>query len=138
MAQELQDRAERLNNKGFLVTLFGAFSAGKSSFANSLLGERLLPVSPNPTTAAINMILPVDEGHPHGTVDIKLKSEKMLLDDLLRAFKPFNMSLASLHDAIALAKEAMNRGGNTHQKEKSFLRAFISGFEAVETITAPD
>ena len=132
MAQELQDRAERLNNKGFLVTLFGAFSAGKSSFANSLLGERLLPVSPNPTTAAINMILPVDEGHPHGTVDIKLKSEKMLLDDLLRAFKPFNMSPASLHDAIALAKEAMNRGGNTHQKEKSFLRAFISGFEAVE------
>lgn len=133
MAQELQDRAERLNNKGFLVTLFGAFSAGKSSFANSLLGERLLPVSPNPTTAAINMILPVDEGHPHGTVDIKLKSEKMLLDDLLRAFKPFNMSPASLHDAIAFANEAMNRGGNTHQKEKSFLRAFISGFEAVES-----
>ena len=132
MAQELQDRAERLNNKGFLVTLFGAFSAGKSSFANSLLGERLLPVSPNPTTAAINMILPVDEGHPHGTVDIKLKSEQMLLDDLLRAFKPFNMSPASLHDAIALAKEAMNKGGSTHQKEKSFLRAFISGFEAVE------
>ncbi|MBO6244839.1 MAG: dynamin family protein, partial [Anaerovibrio sp.] len=100
MAQELQDRAERLNNKGFLVTLFGAFSAGKSSFANSLLGERLLPVSPNPTTAAINMILPIDEDHPHGTVDIKLKSEKMLLDDLRRAFKPFNMSPASLKEAV--------------------------------------
>ncbi|WP_407399574.1 dynamin family protein [Anaerovibrio sp.] len=132
MAQELQDRAERLNNKGFLVTLFGAFSAGKSSFANSLLGERLLPVSPNPTTAAINMILPVDKEHPHGTVDIKLKSERMLLDDLLRAFKPFNMSPASLKDAITLAKEAMNKGGNTHQKEKSFLRAFISGYETVK------
>ncbi|WP_037325602.1 dynamin family protein [Anaerovibrio sp. RM50] len=133
MAQELQDRAERLNNKGFLVTLFGAFSAGKSSFANSLLGERLLPVSPNPTTAAINMILPVDEAHPHGTVDIKLKSERMLLDDLLRAFKPFNMSPASLKEAQSLAKEAMNKGGSTHQKEKSFLRAFIAGFEAVES-----
>ena len=133
MAQELQDRAERLNNKGFLVTLFGAFSAGKSSFANSLLGERLLPVSPNPTTAAINMILPIDEDHPHGTVDIKLKSENMLLDDLRRAFKPFNMSPAGLKEAVILAKEAMNKGGNTHQKEKSFLRAFISGFDAVES-----
>ncbi|MBQ1855195.1 MAG: dynamin family protein, partial [Anaerovibrio sp.] len=131
LAQELQDRAERLNNKGFLVTLFGAFSAGKSSFANSLLGESLLPVSPNPTTAAINMILPVDEAHSHGTVDIKLKSEKMLLDDLLRAFKPFNMAPATLKEALSLAREAMNKGGNTHQKEKSFLRAFISGFGAV-------
>ena len=133
LAQELEDRAERLNNKGFLVTLFGAFSAGKSSFANSLLGERLLPVSPNPTTAAINMILPVDEGHPHGTVAIKLKSDKMLLEDLLRAFKPFSMSPASLKDALVLAKEAINRGGNTHQKEKAFLRAFISGYKAVES-----
>ncbi|WP_297966816.1 dynamin family protein [uncultured Anaerovibrio sp.] len=132
LAQELGDRAERLNNKGFLVTLFGAFSAGKSSFANSLLGERLLPVSPNPTTAAINMILPVDEGHPHGTVAIKLKSEKMLLDDLLRAFKPFDMAPASLQEAATLAREAMNKGGSTHQKEKSFLAAFLRGFGAVE------
>jgi len=132
LAQELQDRGERLKNKGFLVTLFGAFSAGKSSFANSLLGERLLPVSPNPTTAAINMILPVDAEHPHGTVDIKLKSASMLLEDLLRAFKPFAMSPTNLQEACKLAKEALDRGGNAHQREKSFLRAFIKGFRAVE------
>ncbi|ORT99754.1 hypothetical protein D081_1638 [Anaerovibrio sp. JC8] len=132
LAQELQERAERLNNKGFLVTLFGAFSAGKSSFANSLLGERLLPVSPNPTTAAINMILPVDEGHPHGTVEIKLKSDQMLLDDLIRAFKPFNLRPSTLREALQLAKDTMNQGGSAHQKEKSFLRAFVVGFADVE------
>ena len=70
----LKQKAERLENQSFTVALFGAFSAGKSSFANALLGERLLPVSPNPTTAAINKIMPIDSEHPHGTVLVKLKS----------------------------------------------------------------
>ena len=50
-----------VETKQFTVALFGAFSAGKSSFANALLGEKVLPVSPNPTTATINQILPVTE-----------------------------------------------------------------------------
>ena len=74
IADDLKQKAERLENQSFTVALFGAFSAGKSSFANALLGERLLPVSPNPTTAAINKIMPIDAEHPHGTVLVKLKS----------------------------------------------------------------
>src|SRR5690625_3756257 len=53
---ELRDRQERLRNRKFTIALFGAFSAGKSSFANALLGSKLLPTSPNPTTAVINKI----------------------------------------------------------------------------------
>ena len=61
MASELAQKADRLENQSFTVALFGAFSAGKSSFANALIGDRLLPVSPNPTTAAINKIMPLTQ-----------------------------------------------------------------------------
>ena len=42
IAAELMQKAERLENQSFTVALFGAFSAGKSSFANALLGERIV------------------------------------------------------------------------------------------------
>ncbi len=42
--QEVIER-RRVETKQFTVALFGAFSAGKSSFANALLGEKVLPVS---------------------------------------------------------------------------------------------
>ncbi|TGV00151.1 dynamin family protein, partial [Mesorhizobium sp. M00.F.Ca.ET.186.01.1.1] len=60
-AQAMLDRADRLTANRFTVALFGAFSAGKSSFANALMGDLVLPVSPNPTTAAINKIMPPSE-----------------------------------------------------------------------------
>lgn len=90
LSEELAERAQRLDNKGFMVTLFGAFSAGKSSFANSLLGEGLLPVSPNPTTAAINKICPVDENHPHGTVVVKLRMRPCCWRMLTVLWEPLN------------------------------------------------
>lgn len=127
LAEELSERADRLENKGFMVTLFGAFSAGKSSFANSLLGERLLPVSPNPTTAAINKICPVDEQHPHGTVIVKLKDEAMLLADVNRALAAFELHGNNISEVQSLAKKALKDATNDRQREKSFLRAFING-----------
>lgn len=44
--QEIIEKRRRVETKQFTVALFGAFSAGKSSFANALLGEKVLPVSP--------------------------------------------------------------------------------------------
>lgn len=128
MAKELRARADRLNNKGFMVTLFGAFSAGKSSFANSLLGERLLPVSPNPTTAAINKIMPVDEEHPHGTVLIKLKDADMMLSDVNRALAAFDMQTESLEEAGNYLGKALADSRVNRQRQKSFLRAFQHGY----------
>ena len=129
LSSELEARAQRLENKGFLVTLFGAFSAGKSSFANSLLGENLLPVSPNPTTAAINKICPVDEAHPHGTVIVKLKDAHMLLEDINRALGAFELYAANMAEALALSDKALADNANTKQREKAFLRAFMSGYD---------
>ncbi|MGM9539284.1 dynamin family protein, partial [Anaerovibrio sp.] len=129
LSGELLERAERLEGKGFMVTLFGAFSAGKSSFANALLGEALLPVSPNPTTAAINKICPVDEAHPHGTVLVKLKDEAMLLADVNRALSAFQMSAGGMQEALALVKNALQDTSAGRQKEKAFLRAFVAGYQ---------
>lgn len=84
-AETMLERAERLQANRFTVALFGAFSAGKSSFANALMGELVLPVSPNPTTAAINKIMPPTETHPHGTVRVVLKSREAVEQDVIRS-----------------------------------------------------
>lgn len=82
VAQYLENKVERLQKKDFTIALFGAFSAGKSSFSNALMGAKVLPVSPNPTTAAINKIRPVTPEHPHETADVQLKTAEQMLEDI--------------------------------------------------------
>ncbi|MDG5789550.1 dynamin family protein [Evansella sp. AB-P1] len=76
------ERIKRYSEREFVISLFGAFSAGKSSFANALIGENILPVSPNPTTATVNIIQRGNEKNPHGTARISLKSNEMLNDEV--------------------------------------------------------
>src|SRR5699024_8984707 len=66
--EDLQTKKAKLENRQLTIALFGAFSAGKSSFANAMLANRVLPVSPNPTTAVINRIHPVNHKHTHGEI----------------------------------------------------------------------
>ncbi|WP_078553316.1 dynamin family protein [Bacillus alkalicellulosilyticus] len=76
--RQLIDRIERYQNQSFVISLFGAFSAGKSSFANALLGEAVLPVSPNPTTATVNTVQRSTEEHPNNTATVFVKSAEQL------------------------------------------------------------
>lgn len=127
--QELKEKANRLENQTFTVALFGAFSAGKSSFANALMGESVLPVSPNPTTAAINKIRQSDAEHSHGTANVKLKTEEMLLEDVSLALNVFGKKADTLDKAYEMAGEIVAKAeeqetGKTHL---SFLRAFYQG-----------
>ena len=134
LANELADKGERLDNKGFTVALFGAFSAGKSSFANALMGEKVLPVSPNPTTAAINKIKPVTVQCPHGTVRVKFKEEESMLADVNRSLKVFDLyandfsTAIKLIDEILLEKEQENAAEKTHF---AFLQAFKKGYASL-------
>ncbi|WP_159430994.1 dynamin family protein [Bacillus massilinigeriensis] len=131
LAAELTHKAERLENRKFTVALFGAFSAGKSSFANALIGDKLLPVSPNPTTATINKIMPVDALHPHGTVVVKAKEESQLLDEVNRSLKLFGSSASNLKDAIIKIAQPGFLTGETRPEDRlhaSFLKAFSKGF----------
>lgn len=131
LAKELEDKADRLAHKGFTVALFGAFSAGKSSFANALMGEKVLPVSPNPTTAAINKIKPVTDQYQHGTVLVKFKEENAMLEDVNRSLKLFDLQSPTLEAASKEIDKVMLEMGQEGVAEKThyaFLQAFKKGF----------
>lgn len=132
VAEFLLKKVKRLKHKDFTIALFGAFSAGKSSFSNALMGEKVLPVSPNPTTAAINKIRPVDEAHPHETADVQLKTKEQLLEDIQFAYEAIGMRVQSLEEAYNRAEEALSvelkdERLNVH---KSFIRAYREGYPA--------
>ncbi|RBW67702.1 dynamin family protein [Bacillus taeanensis] len=129
-ADEMNAKANRLQTREFTVALFGAFSAGKSSFANALIGDLVLPVSPNPTTATINKIKPVTDTYPHGTVKVKLKTEQALLHDLNMSLKYFEYSIQTISEVNA-AFEKINVS-EIEPKAKphySFLHAVVKGYE---------
>jgi GTPase Era involved in 16S rRNA processing len=130
LAAELKDKAERLSNQRFTIALFGAFSAGKSSFANALAGEPVLPVSPNPTTAAINRIVPPAEGWEHGSARVKLKSAERMEEELRHSLDMIGRSADSLEGLLELA--AQIRPGDISPKARphlSFLQAAARGWK---------
>ena len=130
VATYLMKKVERLQQKDFTIALFGAFSAGKSSFSNALMGSKVLPVSPNPTTAAINKIRPVTPEHPHETADVQLKTEEQLLEDIKSSYEAIGLSISSLDEALKRAEEGLqvqlkDERLNVH---KSFIRAYSQGY----------
>ncbi|MFB5663090.1 dynamin family protein [Alteribacillus sp. HJP-4] len=82
LKEALTQRAARIRRKRYRVSLFGAFSAGKSTIANALLGEEVLPVSAAPTTAAVHYIVYPKKDRPHGTVNVTYKSRSELIEDI--------------------------------------------------------
>lgn len=127
-AQAMLDRADRLEANRFTVALFGAFSAGKSSFANALMGDMVLPVSPNPTTAAINKIMPPTDEYPHGTVRVVLKSRDAIEQDVLRSLAVFGLHASGLEAALAeLGKIDVAQIPPTAKPHYTFLKAVTKG-----------
>ncbi|WCF06146.1 dynamin family protein [Paenibacillus thiaminolyticus] len=133
LAQGLRDKSARLEANRFTVALFGAFSAGKSSFANALMGQDALPVSPNPTTAAINTIAAPTEEHPHGTARITMKSEAKLLDDVRFALESMGQRGTAAMDMDEVLKaldrhspETLHPTGRPHY---SFIQAVKRGYD---------
>ncbi|RHW37661.1 GTPase [Lysinibacillus yapensis] len=134
VSQFLLKKVERLQKKDFTIALFGAFSAGKSSFSNALMGSKVLPVSPNPTTAAINKIRPVTKEHPHETADVKLKTAEQLLEDIKGSYEAIGLKINSLEEAFDRAQEglAVQLSDERLNVHKSFIRAFSQGFKNYE------
>ncbi|XEC92674.1 dynamin family protein [Paenibacillus tarimensis] len=132
IAAAMRSKAQRLRQSRFTIALFGAFSAGKSSFANALIGESALPVSPNPTTAAINRIVPPTSDHPHRTARIVMKSKEAMLDDIRYSLALLGEDAEGSHEEDLLAKigklkpDALHPGGRPHY---SFLKAVSQGWE---------
>ncbi|MFC0214778.1 dynamin family protein [Paenibacillus chartarius] len=132
-AAAMREKAARLRGGTFTIALFGAFSAGKSSFANALLGERILPVSPNPTTAAINRIVPPSAEWPHGTARVRMKSADAIAADVRYSLDVLGESASDMTDALArirrLSPAAVPAKGKPHY---AFLRAVEVGWAQAE------
>lgn len=137
-ASAMREKANRLKDSRFTIALFGAFSAGKSSLANALIGEPVLPVSPNPTTAAINRLVPPTAEHGHGTALVIMKTREAIIADLRYSLALLGEAAASeqLPDAAAimraidrLSPDSIPAGGRPHY---SFLRAARTGWDAHE------
>ncbi|MBO8172870.1 MAG: dynamin family protein [Bacillaceae bacterium] len=133
MAANMEQRAARLEQNLFTVALFGAFSAGKSSFASALLGDKVLPVSPNPTTAAVNQILPPTETFPHGTVRVFVKEKDAMKHDMEQSMQAFNLNgdpFRDLKDLIGTVDpESIPPQAKPHL---SFLSAASRGMDRME------
>lgn len=129
-AKEMLQKAERLEQNRFTVSLFGAFSAGKSSFANALMGEKLLPTSPNPTTAAITKILPPTDQYAHGTIRVKVKNKSDLYNDLTQSLQVFDLQLNNIEEApILIAKVNHEQLTSKAKPHYSFIKAFEKGYQ---------
>jgi len=139
-ARALKDKAQRLRDQRFTVALFGAFSAGKSSFANALLGEPALPVSPNPTTATINTVVPPTSDWPHGTARVTMKSRETVLQDIRHSLQALGLRYGETDEIPALLKLAershmksddLPPGAKPHL---AFLQAASAGWEEAEPL----
>ncbi|WP_062356534.1 dynamin family protein [Bacillus kwashiorkori] len=134
MADLLQKRRERLKNEQYTVALFGAFSAGKSTFVNALIGEKLLPTSPNPTTASITKMMPSDNNHEHYSGLIKFKTEQEILQDVNEVLELFQLQSDNFESLLVAVEKLL---GNEQLLEKmqihrSFLQAFSDGYHQVK------
>ncbi|MGC5327389.1 dynamin family protein [Brevibacillus sp. SYSU BS000544] len=128
LAAELTQRAERLRTNQFTVALFGAFSAGKSSFANAMMGDMVLPVSPNPTTAAINKIMPPTDQYPHGTVRVIVKTKQAIEADVLRSLAVFDLTANDLEQGLAaIGSIDVAQMAPQAKPHYTFLRAVAKG-----------
>lgn len=128
IAAHMTERAERLEQNLFTVALFGAFSAGKSSFANALMGDLVLPVSPNPTTATINKILPPNELWEHGSVRVKLKSVADMMDDIKGSLAVFEQQVTVPGTGSA--------GDSGEEEQVSSVFFFREALQRIDTLNA--
>ncbi|MCT1905526.1 dynamin family protein [Oceanobacillus sojae] len=133
--QDLKKRKISLTERSYTIALFGAFSAGKSSFANAILGEHVLPVSPNPTTAAVNRIRPVTNENRHRDVIVTFKSEEMLVDDIKTLAKECEPPNASLDELITWLKtKNVLTDSRLPKMYQAYLNAMLDGYEEAQSV----
>ncbi|CAH1194280.1 GTPase Der [Paenibacillus auburnensis] len=133
VARSLAARAADLAGGRFTMALFGAFSAGKSSFANALLGEDVLPVSPHPATAAVGRILAPEGGFRHATAVVTMKSAEEFWEDILHSFGVLQLAPPQRQSWTAAAAGLQVSGLHPSAlPHVGFLRAAAAGWKKAE------
>jgi len=130
-ARTLREKSERLEQNRYTIALFGAFSAGKSSFANALLHTRVLPVSPNPTTAAINSVLPPSSDNPGGYARLYYKSPAAMAADIRLSLDKLQAKVPAADEELiqAIERADMSKAAPGAKVHVAFLNAVRKGWE---------
>lgn len=68
-AEALSELKKNVENQLFSIVLIGEFSAGKSSFLNAMMGQKILPSWSDETTATVNFLRSKDRA-PNGEAGI--------------------------------------------------------------------
>ncbi|MDV2580768.1 dynamin family protein [Alkalibacillus haloalkaliphilus] len=133
---QVEQKQQQIQNMTYTVALFGAFSAGKSSFANAWIGANVLPVSPNPTTAAINKIAPINEQFNHEDVIVTFKTEQAIVDQVNQILAPYTdepfRSLTALSKFVNKNNKKLTE--QLSKTDASFIEAFSAGLEECEPL----
>lgn len=91
----------RLEDKNLYIAVVGAFSSGKSTFINALIGKDILKHATTETTAVITRIVNVEKDSPlcqTGKVIYKDGTVKELSD--LNSLKEYTSTFSSIHDVV--------------------------------------
>lgn len=123
--RSLRRKLERAEAETYTLAIFGAFSSGKSSTLNALLGETVLPTSPNPLTASITKIVPPN-GRAHKSATITFKSR----DELEAELDGYGTTLDSLaldHPFVNAVKHApLHHLGTTETVDYDTFASFVT------------
>ena len=114
----IKNQIERMDENITKITVFGTFSAGKSSLINAILKRPILLSSPNPTTASITEI---SYGN---TQEVLFKTYDQLLEEINHITEFANQSYESIESFIK------DKNIKSHPSLSSNHLAF---FEAIET-----
>ncbi|MBP3950634.1 dynamin family protein [Bacillus suaedae] len=124
----LLNRIQRFEEQSFTISLFGAFSAGKSSFANALLGENVLPVSPHPTTATVNIVRESDQDHENRTAEIIVKSHQELSDEIKTVAKQLDLQI-TIESIIEWSNDSYQASTSWQKTYYSYLMTLKESIE---------
>ncbi|MGL4521101.1 MAG: dynamin family protein [Bacilli bacterium] len=119
-----------VEEKTYHVTLFGAFSAGKSSFLNAMLGENLLPVSPNPTTATIIEVKKPARGIASKMCVLHFKENKTLLHQLFEVAETYEIPLKGEAAVLDVCAQLLPQLEKSKRKTvHHFVQCVAQGYE---------
>ncbi len=107
--KKLRDMSNDLRNMFFMVAVIGEFNAGKSSFVNALIGEKLLPIGITPTTEYIELI----------RYDEQIDRNPTVIDNALREWAHPNTG------APGVAIVDTPGTGSVFQKHESIAKEFL-------------
>ncbi|MEQ6388548.1 dynamin family protein [Bacillaceae bacterium S4-13-58] len=133
----LLEKKNSLETNEYTIALFGAFSAGKSSFINAMLGKSLMPVSAHPTTATITRVLLPPTVDDNQKVKITVKSEEELKEELMDVFDQTNLPNENIEKELKKLKKKVNSDPLEH-----WVDSLLAGYQKMadslgKTITVP-